>query len=80
MRLNNWSNTMNLTTSDLTQATHATREDWLKVGVEELRPVFQALGKPIPAKVRVACGFPLNAKRSRAIGECHPVANSGDMP
>ena len=69
---------MNLTTSDLTQATHATREDWLKVGVEELRPVFQALGKPIPAKVRVACGFPLNAKRSRAIGECHPVANSGD--
>lgn len=69
---------MNLINADLTQVTHATREDWLTAGVEELRPVFDAILKPIPAKVRVACGFPLNAKRSRAIGECHPVANSGD--
>lgn len=69
---------MNLVTADLTQAIYATREDWLTAAVEELRPVFDSISKPIPAKVRVACGFPLNAKRSRAIGECHPVANSGD--
>lgn len=60
------------------QPTHLTREDWLTAGVEELRPVFDAIGRPIPAKVRVACGFPLNARRSNAIGECHPSVNSGD--
>lgn len=58
--------------------THATREDWLTAGVEELRPVFDAIGKPIPQRIRVACGFPLNAKRSKAIGECWADTASAD--
>ena len=55
-----------------------TREEWLTQGVEELRPVFDAIGKPIPQKIRVACGFPLDAKRSKAIGQCWADTASAD--
>ena len=55
-----------------------TREQWLSTAIEELRPVFQALGKPLPQAIRVACGFPLNAKRSKAIGECWASTSSAD--
>lgn len=58
--------------------TFATREDWLTAGVEELRPVFDAIGKPIPNRIRVACGFPLDAKRSKAIGQCWADTASAD--
>lgn len=58
--------------------THQTREDWLVAGVEELRPVFHALNKPIPQRIRVACGFPLDAKRSKAIGQCWADTASAD--
>jgi len=58
--------------------TFETREEWLTQGVEELRPVFDAIGKPIPAKIRVACGFPLDAKRSKAIGQCWADTASAD--
>jgi hypothetical protein len=43
-----------------------------------LRPFFDAVGKPIPANVRVTCGFPSTAKRSGAIGECWADTASAD--
>lgn len=57
---------------------YSTREEWLTAGVEELRPLFKAANKPIADKVRIACGFPLDAKRSKAIGQCWSQSNSGD--
>lgn len=54
------------------------REDWLAAAVAELRPIFEIVGKPLPAAVRVSCGFPSNAKRSGAIGECWADTASAD--
>ena len=54
------------------------REDWLSAAVSELRPFFDAIGAPLPASVRVTCGFPSNAKRSGAIGECWADTASAD--
>ena len=50
---------------------HSTREDWLTQAVEELRPLFQVSGFPLPDKIRVTCGFPSSKARAlhRAIGE-----------
>jgi hypothetical protein len=47
------------------------REEWLNEAVSELRGIFDANGFPIPANVRVTCGFPSKHARSlnRAIGE-----------
>ena len=58
--------------------TTTNREDWLNAAVSELRPFFSAVGKPLPANVRVTCGFPSNAKRSGAIGECWADTASAD--
>ena len=55
------------------------REDWLSAAVSELRPFFEAVGKPLPKNVRVTCGFPSNAKRSGAIGECWADTASADQ-
>jgi hypothetical protein len=57
---------------------YQTREDWLSAAVAELRPLFDVIGKPLPQRVRVACGFPSNARRSGAIGECWADTASGD--
>jgi len=57
---------------------YATREEWLVAAVEEFRAVFAAQAVPIPAKVRVSCGFPSTAKRSGAIGECWADTASAD--
>lgn len=49
-----------------------TREDYLVQAVSELRSVFDALNHPLPAQIRVACGFPSNNARSaknRAVGQ-----------
>jgi hypothetical protein len=59
-------------------STYSTREEWLTAGVEELRPMFEQAGRPVADKVRIACGFPLDAKRSKAIGQCWSNANSAD--
>jgi hypothetical protein len=59
--------------------TTANREDWLSAAVSELRPFFDAVGAPLPANVRVTCGFPSNAKRSGAIGECWADTASADQ-
>jgi hypothetical protein len=58
--------------------TTANREDWLTAAVNELRPFFDTVGKPLPQNVRVTCGFPSNAKRSGAIGECWADTASAD--
>lgn len=57
---------------------YSTREEWLTAAVAELRPLFDVWSKPLPKNVRVACGFPSNAKRSGAIGECWADAASAD--
>lgn len=58
--------------------TTTNREDWLTNAVAELRPFFDAINKPLPQNVRVTCGFPSNAKRSGAIGECWADTASAD--
>jgi hypothetical protein len=57
----------------------STREDWLNNAVGEIRPIFQAKGYPLPANIRVTCGFPSRHARSlnRAIGE-HWSSNASD--
>ena len=57
---------------------YITREEWLNAAVAELRPMFDLYAASIPQKVRVTCGFPLDAKRSKAIGQCFSDANSAD--
>lgn len=54
-----------------------TREDWLLLAVAALRLPFADAGLSIPT-VRVTCGFPSNAKRSGAIGECWSSKASDD--
>ena len=58
--------------------TYATREEWLTAAIEELRPVYAVLGKPLPQRIRPACGFPLGSKRSKAIGQCWADSASAD--
>jgi hypothetical protein len=50
---------------------YQTREDWLTQAIEELRPLFDVSGFPLPDKIRVTCGFPSSKARAlhRAIGE-----------
>jgi hypothetical protein len=55
------------------------REAWLEASVKALRPKFKAAGYPIPAKVRVSCGWPATggtSRRNRRIGECWPATSS----
>lgn len=57
----------------MSKSRYKTREEWLMEGLGLIRPLFQQIKRPIPAKVRVSCGFPskmaLSAK-ARRIGEC----------
>lgn len=57
-----------------------TREEYLKAALEELRPVFNSRGLPLPEKIRVTCGFPSQKARSqhRAIGEHWSPSASND--
>jgi len=57
---------------------YSTREGWLNAAVAELRPLFDIWSKPVPKNVRVACGFPSNARRSGAVGECWADTASAD--
>lgn len=57
------------------------REDWLEKMIDLLRPDFVAVGKPLPEKIRVSCGFPSKnglAKKAPRIGECWGVESSED--
>lgn len=57
---------------------HHTREQWLTAAVDALRPAFDSINKPVPLAIRAACGFPLHARRSKAIGQCWASAASAD--
>lgn len=59
---------------------YTNREEYLKAAVSELRPIFDSVGFPLPALIRVACGFPSSKARSqhRAIGEHWSPVASGD--
>ena len=57
------------------------REDWLEQMIDLLRPDFEAIGAPLPEKIRVSCGFPSKsalANKARRIGECWGVESSED--
>ena len=60
---------------------HIHREAWLHDVAASFAEPFRRLGHPIPAKVRLACGFPsvrgIAAKNQR-IGECWSNTRSGD--
>ena len=64
----------------MTQPLYPTREEWLNAAVEELRPFFSSNGHTLPAEIRVATGYPTNAKRSgfKVLGQCIPNTNSAD--
>ena len=60
-----------------------TREEWLVRMVDMLRPLFQGAGHPLPARVRVSCGWPTRralapAGQNRTIGQCFPTECSAD--
>lgn len=46
--------------------------------VNELRPIFDILGRPLPKNIRVSCGYPLNYKRNRRLGDTHAMTESAD--
>lgn len=57
-----------------------TRESWLELAVEQLRPLFKGCGADLP-QVRVSVGFPSRkalGKKSRAIGQCWDKSTTED--
>lgn len=64
--------------ADDANAVHANREEWLTAAVGLLRPRYAANGTPLPASIRVACGFPSTARRSGAVAEHWPSSASQD--
>ena len=49
---------------------HQTREAWLHHVAQCMGPMFEKLGAPLPAHLRIAIGFTSSGRRSRNIGEC----------
>ena len=49
---------------------HQTREAWLNYVAQCMAPMFEKLGAPLPAQLRIAIGFTSSGQRSRTIGEC----------
>jgi hypothetical protein len=49
---------------------HQTREAWLNYVALCMAPIFEKLGAPLPAQLRIAIGFTSSGWRSRNIGEC----------
>lgn len=57
------------------------REAWLAEVTRRVAPWFDDLGKPVPAKIRVTCGWPSSrgaGGRSRVIGQCFNPSCSAD--
>ena len=54
------------------------RETWLNAVAEKLAPAFAERGKPLPARIRIAIGFPSTGARGKRIGECWDSAASRD--
>ncbi|WP_326827343.1 hypothetical protein [Streptomyces sp. NBC_01751] len=57
-----------------------TREEWLHLAIEAMRPKFAELDLPIPAKVHVSVGFGYGAQRESAkiLGQCWSRGASED--
>jgi hypothetical protein len=49
---------------------HQTREAWLHYVAQHMAPMFEQLGAPLPAQLRIAIGFTSSGRRSRNIAEC----------
>lgn len=66
------------------KATHSavifngSREEWLNALVASHRPHFERVGFPLPEKIRVSVGFPLNSRKGKVIGVCYRVEASTD--
>ena len=58
---------------------HATRESWLDHAVSSMRPAFAAHGVTLPARIRIACGFPSTFTRSGTLAECWADTESADQ-
>lgn len=54
------------------------RESWLNRVAIGMAPLFEALGAPLPSRVRVAIGFTSRGAKGKAIGECWDNRRSGD--
>ena len=54
-----------------------TREAWLLLAVDRLRPLFQEKGYTVPT-VRVSCGIPSTSRRGSAVGQCWPSSATED--
>lgn len=53
-----------------------TREEWLVLAAGRLAPWLEAVGGPVPPKVRYSCGFPVGGLRK--IGQCWSMHASRD--
>jgi len=59
-----------------------TREQWLTELTNRLRPMFAAIGFPLPEKIRASCGFPSRgalAKKAKRVGEAWSSDQSEDQ-
>ena len=54
------------------------RESWLNRVAIGMVPLFDALGTPLPDRVRVAIGFTSAGRKGKAIGECWDNRRSAD--
>lgn len=57
---------------------HANREDWLTAAVGELRSLYDTIGHPLPAQIRLACGFTSAGRRTNKLAECWSPDASAD--
>jgi hypothetical protein len=59
---------------------YTTREGYLNAVVAHFTPDFAALGKPLPERLRVTCGWPSTGAlaKARTIGECWYAPSSAD--
>ena len=54
------------------------RDTDLNAEAVDLAPLFAAIGAPIPAAVRISCGWPGGGSRNSRIGECWSTQSSAD--
>ena len=61
-------------------ANFTTREEWLRALADEMRPMFDALGYPIPTNIRFTCGWPSKGagSRNKTLGQCFSPEKSHD--
>ena len=48
---------------------YETRESWLNAAVNQFRPIFDKIGKPLPERILVSIGFPSTGRAKRVISE-----------